>query len=78
MKTYLVCIKCMYLYMYIIMRDFENIKSQDKLVLNNANNKAIPLVVIILSQWFLNLLPNQAWAAKLAAQAWFGRRFKNH
>ena len=30
------------------------------------------------SQWFLNLLPNQAWAASLAAQAWFGRRFKNH
>ena len=43
------------------MRDFENIKSQDKPVLNNANNKTIPLVVI-----------------KQAAQAWFGRRFKNH
>ena len=25
------------------MRDFENIKSQDKPVLNNANNKTIPL-----------------------------------
>ena len=24
------------------------------------------------SQWFLNLLPNQAWAAELAAQAGFG------
>ena len=30
------------------------------------------------SQWFLNLLPNQAWEAKLADQAWFERKFKNH
>ena len=30
------------------------------------------------SQWFLNLLPNQGWAAELAAQAWFSRRYKNH
>ena len=30
------------------------------------------------SQWFLNLLPNQAWAAELAAQIGFGRIFKNH
>ena len=31
-----------------------------------------------LSQWFLNLLSNQANAAKLAAFTWFDRRFKNH
>ena len=31
-----------------------------------------------LSLWFLNLLPNQAWAVELAYQAWFGRTFKNH
>ena len=30
-----------------------------------------------LSRWFLNLLSNQAKAAKLAAWAWFERRFKN-
>ena len=35
-------------------------------------------VVIIPSQWFSNLLPNQAWAAELADKVWFGRRFKNH
>ena len=53
------------------MRDFENIESQNKLVLNNANNKTIPLVVsdgdypesVVLEQ---------------AAQPWFTRRFKNH
>ena len=39
---------------------------------------SLTLVVgIILSQWFLNLLPNQALAAELAAQAWFDGRFKN-
>ena len=48
------------------MRDFENIESQDKPVLNNANNKTLPVVEIILSQWFLKLLPNQAWAAEQA------------
>ena len=32
-----------------------------------------PKQVCILSQWFLNLRPNQARAA-LAAQTWFGRR----
>ena len=31
-----------------------------------------------LSQWFLNLQPNQAWAAEMAAQTWLGWRFKNH
>jgi len=31
----------------------------------------------ILSQWFLNLLSNQALSG-LVAQAWFDRRFKNH
>ena len=30
-----------------------------------------------ISQWFLNLLPNQAWTAD-RAQAWLGRRIKNH
>ena len=29
------------------------------------------------SQKFLNLLPNQAWAASSAANIWFGRIFKN-
>ena len=28
-----------------------------------------------LKSWLLNLLPNQA---SLAAQEWFGKRFKNH
>ena len=37
-----------------------------------------PWHICILSQWFLNLLPNQDWAAQLAAQDWFGREFKNH
>ena len=46
------------------MRDFENLKSGDKPVLNNATIVTILLVVIIMSQWFLNL----------ATQAWFGRR----
>ena len=50
------------------MGDFENIKSQDKPVLINANNKTLPLVVIIMSQRFLNLLPNQTWAAEQAAK----------
>ena len=30
------------------------------------------------SQWFLIILPNQAWYGSLAAQGWFGRRFRNH
>ena len=34
--------------------------------------------VCTLGQWFLNLPPNKAWAVKLAAQAWFPRRFKSH
>ena len=33
---------------------------------------------MIFSQGFFKLLPNQAWAAELAAQVWFGSRFKNH
>ena len=41
--------------------------------------KLVLLVVyIILSQWFLNLLPNQALAAELAAKASLDRKFKNH
>jgi len=39
--------------------------------------KAISLVVIIVSQWFLNLLSNQANAAWKAAFSWFDRRFNN-
>ena len=31
-----------------------------------------------LSQWFLNLMSNQAKADKLAAWTWFDRRLKNH
>ena len=31
-----------------------------------------------LSQWFLNLLSNQAKHTSLACLAWFDRRFKNH
>ena len=34
--------------------------------------------VYTLSQWFFDLLSNQALYAKPAAKACFGRRFKNH
>ena len=45
--------------------------------------KLLKLLYCVISpnQWFLNFLPNQAWAAwaaELAAQAWFGRRFNIH
>ena len=30
-------------------------------------------MMIILGQWFFKLLPNQTWAAKLAAKAWFDK-----
>ena len=35
------------------------------------------VVWIILSQWFLHLLPKQAVAACSAGKAWFGRRLKH-
>jgi len=36
-----------------------------------------PPTALIGSQWFLNLLSNQACASRLA-KAWFDRRFNNH
>jgi len=47
-------------------------------MLKNATIKTFFPEVIILSQWFLNLLSNQANAAFQAAFPWFDRRFKNH
>ena len=50
--------------------------------LHNEILGAMPLdhskSVSIMSQWLLNLLPNQAWAAEMAAQDWFSKRFMNH
>jgi len=46
-------------------------------MLKNATMKTFFLVVIILSQWFLNL-SNQVNAAFQATFAWFDRVFKNH
>ena len=47
-----------------------------------AATKFNPLLLKVaksgLSQWFLNLLSNQAKHANLACLAWFDRRLKNH
>ena len=40
----------------------------------HATILSILLGMIIMSQWFLNHLQNQAWVAELADQAWFDRR----
>ena len=56
----------------------ENLDKKKQLDVSKTPIGALTLVVqIILSLWFLNLLPNQACAAELAAKAWFGKRFKN-
>ena len=60
-----------------IMRDFKNLKSGGKLLLNICNNNGDSSSGDYLEEWFLNLLPYQALAAQLVAQTWFGR-FKNH
>ena len=57
------------------MTDFENIKSENKPVQNNANNKDNPYSgdypesVVLESRRRRDLLPNQAWAAKLTTVA---------
>jgi len=53
-------------------------KSEGNRVLINATIMNVPLVVIILSRWLLNLLPNQVLAACMEAKDWFDRKFKNH
>ena len=64
--------------MKYIMRDFENLKSGGNGVLNTCNKMTILLVMIVMSRWFLNILPNLARAAELVAYVWFARRFMNH
>ena len=59
-----------YLYIWVVIKCFP-------LVLHSLSTLTL-LVRIIISQWFLNLLPNQALAVKLTAKAWVGRRYTNH
>ena len=46
------------------MRNFENLMSQGKLVLNACNNNDNSASGDYAGQWFLNPLQNKVWAAK--------------